>query len=128
MQENTPVTCPHCGRPQYAGEACLGPLGGTFHFRCRDCGGQWSVTADQAGETKLECRNWDSFDPQNVYDAAGKCIGVLQPRATAEQLGYGIQGWSRPEHDTRNDIVACDCGQIMAKGYTVSPCPHREAS
>ena len=54
----------------------------------------------QSGE--LSCANWDSFHPQAVY-RNGNRYGTLQPRATQAALGYGIQGWSRPETETRTD-------------------------
>lgn len=49
---------------------------------------------------KITCANWDSFDPQPLY-VGGKRYGTLMPRATQEQLGYGIQGWSKPVTETR---------------------------
>ena len=49
------------------------------------------------------CADWDSFEAQPMHDSSGRCIGTLAPRATLEQLGAGIQGWSRPDHDTRHD-------------------------
>ena len=50
------------------------------------------------------CPNWDSFDPQPVYDrVTSQCIGMLQPRMTQAQIAAtpGIQGWSAPTHETR---------------------------
>lgn len=45
--------------------------------------------------------NWDSWWMQPLFNEEGECIGRLMPRATMLELGYGIQGWSRPEQETR---------------------------
>ncbi len=47
------------------------------------------------------CGDWDRLEPQLVFDGEGNCIGTLMPRATQAELGYGIQGWSRPAEETR---------------------------
>lgn len=53
----------------------------------------------------IECKNWDSFNPQPLTDrVTGKAIGKLMPRATQAQLGFGIQGWSRPKTETRSRL------------------------
>jgi len=52
-------------------------------------------------KSTIACNNWDSFNPQKLYDGNGKCIGTLQPRATRDQLGCGIQSWSLPKTETR---------------------------
>ena len=36
------VTCEQCGTEQAWEEALIGPLGNRVHFRCRQCGWDWS--------------------------------------------------------------------------------------
>lgn len=93
-------TSPLC--PVNATHLILGDLYDTF--------GETEVTnqidrvfrAQRYAHTKVECKDWDSFDDQKMY-VDGVCIGTLQPRMTQEQLDAtpGIQGWSRPTHETR---------------------------
>jgi len=52
ITETTEVNCPACGSLQFAGEASLGSLGNLLHFRCKQCGGMWSVT-DEEDESEL---------------------------------------------------------------------------
>jgi hypothetical protein len=54
----------------------------------------------------IACKNWDSFQPRKLFDQSGRCIGVLQPRATQDALCGGVQKWSRPEKETRTDAAA----------------------
>lgn len=69
-----------------------------------------------AKESSVICGNWDAWDARQVFNMKGECIGNLMPRATQAELGYGIQGWSRPEYDTRQDAVVNDAGQIVSRG------------
>ena len=38
------VECPHCYAEQHGTAAYIGSLGSLRHYRCRFCGGQWSMT------------------------------------------------------------------------------------
>jgi hypothetical protein len=67
-------------------------------------------------QSSVICGNWDAWDPRQVFNMKGECIGTLMPRATQEELGYGIQGWSRPDYDTRHDAVVNESGQIVSRG------------
>lgn len=50
----------------------------------------------------IHCDNWDSFKPRRLADKlTGLTLGVLMPRATQAQLGYGIAAHSKPEFETR---------------------------
>lgn len=64
------------------------------------------------------CSNFDAWTPRPVYSTkTGKCIGTLMPRATQAELGYGIQGWSRPDYDTRMDaVVKFGTSTIISRG------------
>lgn len=70
----------------------------------------------------IECRNWDSWTRETLRDENGRNIGSLEPRATLDALGYGIQSWSRPDGDERDETVTCECGQIVSAGYRSTPC------
>lgn len=61
------------------------------------------MNKNQVAAGPLACANWDSFHRQPLYSSNGVRIGVLVPRATQAELGPGIQGWSRPERETRTD-------------------------
>ncbi len=60
------------------------------------------TTQDNTGT--VACPNWDSFTPQPLT-LDGTAYGVLMPRATQAELDYGIQGWSRPEKETRRTLI-----------------------
>lgn len=38
------VNCPWCKAKQQVSDCLLGALGTAFHFRCRECGGEFSQT------------------------------------------------------------------------------------
>lgn len=40
------IECPACGLEQWLQTAILGTLGNRTHYRCRNCGAQWSEAAD----------------------------------------------------------------------------------
>ncbi len=53
----------------------------------------------------LQCRNWDSYSPETVTDAAtGQVIGTLMPRTTIAVLraSPGISDKSIPLVDERD--------------------------
>ncbi len=55
-------------------------------------------------KSTIHCDNWDSFKPRHLTDKrTGATLGVLMPRATRAQLGYGIAAHSKPETETRRD-------------------------
>lgn len=63
-----------------------------------------TVEVEHVPAEKVKCSNWDAWTPRKLF-SGGVCIGTLMPRATLAELGYGIQGWSRPEADTRSEPV-----------------------
>ncbi len=44
MNANDTITCPWCKSGQFVHEAMLGALGNLFHFTCRHCKGEFSLT------------------------------------------------------------------------------------
>lgn len=43
------ITCPACGAHTYHADSLLGRLGNLEHFRCRQCGAQFSRLINQKG-------------------------------------------------------------------------------
>ena len=71
---------------------------------------------EECKRERLLCPDWDSFDPQPIFDTKGRQVGIKMPRATQEELGYGIQSWSRPAVETRvrkPDLVVRNHGSII---------------
>jgi hypothetical protein len=64
---------------------------------------RWGLQLNHHQPTEENDMNWDPIKPEPVFNDDGQCIGKLMPRMTQEQLAVspGIQGWSRPEVDTR---------------------------
>lgn len=77
--------------------------------------------------SKLKCKNWDSFEPELVYDG-DRCIGTLMPRATQGQLAVspGVQAWSTPLTETRVRPKSTRAGTLVdPKNYDGVECWYR---
>jgi len=82
------------------------------------CGDNDIPVVETYRPSTVACSNWDAWTPRYVHCLkTGNCIGTLIPRATQAELGYGIQGWSRPETDTRDEPIFNDItGELVTRG------------
>lgn len=63
----------------------------------------------------MRCNNWDSRQPELVFDDDGHYFGILMPRASAAVLAAspGIQNWSKPADDERDPGVEIDAAEYQ---------------